>query len=181
MARLFRSGKATRAVITVSMLRGPPRIDAERRAGYRTAWSERQVQPQSVVERFNERPAEVPNDGSEPFDVHRPDLLGLRLRVARQSGLAGSEQHLERMDAIDRRGHRNNGDHTPAQTRRHGVRAIVGDDDRRSALVGLRSASRIEVHETDLAAHHSREPRPSATVASQASASSVAQVSQASA
>src|SRR5690606_36510692 len=98
-------------------------------------------------------------------------LFGPGLGVARKTGRARGEKHLERVDALGVRGHRDDGDHPAAQAARRRVRPVVADDHRGPALVRLGTPDRIEIDPADLPPTH--QARSSAITASQSWPSSL--------
>lgn len=90
-----------------------------------------------------------------PFDCYRADLFGLCFGVAGQPGLAGWQQHLERVDASGIGGHRHNGDHSAPETGRGRIGGVVADDHRWPGFGSLRPPCRVQADRDDLAAPHS--------------------------
>src|SRR6266487_639101 len=114
-----------------------------------------EMDAQCLVEFGDERGGQLSYSFADPLDRHRADLLGLRLGVTRQPGLACWQQNLEWVDARDVRGHRHYRDHAPAEPGGCGVGRVVADDDREAGLGGSRSAGGVKVDGDDLAAAHS--------------------------
>ena len=70
--------------------------------------SKGQVQPERLVQLDDEMLIEDRDPGADTLDVHRSDLLSLRLGVSIEPGRRCIEQDLEREDVRGVRGHRHN-------------------------------------------------------------------------
>jgi len=90
--------------------------------------------PRQIVEQVGGQP---PKCLADAVDRDGANLLGLRLRRARQATPVGVEQDLERVDAIDVGDRRHDGDDAPAGAGRCAVGAVVADHDGRPARVRL--------------------------------------------
>lgn len=104
--------------------------------------SQTEVDAQGAVELGDERGRQLSQPFADSLDVDRAELLGLCLRVARQAGLAGWKENLERVDPRDVRGDRYNRDDSPAKPGGRGVCRVVADDDGGASLGGFRSSDR---------------------------------------
>lgn len=129
--------------------------------------SERQVEPQCLIEGGEEFGWEHADAGSDALHVDRSDLFGLGLGIPVEPGFSRHQQHLERMDALGVRSDRDDSDHSPPEPLRSAIGPVVADDHRGPALVRFRSPHRFEVDEADLASPHQTSPSP--TVGSQPS------------
>jgi len=85
---------------------------------------------------------------------NRPDLLCLGLGVVLQSGQAWGKQHWTWVDARDIRGHRHDGDDTPASSFGGNVRSVITDNDGRSSLVCLSVHCWFKVDHVDFTPAH---------------------------
>jgi len=97
------------------------------------------------------------NDGNgrtNPLDGHRPNLFGLRLRVAFETRRLCRKEDLERVDPLSVRRDGHDGDNAASEAFRGGVGAIVTDNHGGPSVACLGTPHRIEIHETDLAAVH---------------------------
>src|SRR5512146_3061605 len=83
--------------------------------------SQTEVDAQGAVELGDERGRQLSQPFADSLDVDRAEPLGLCLRVARQAGLAGWKENLERVDPRDVRGDRYNRDDSPAKPGGRGV------------------------------------------------------------
>lgn len=79
---------------------------------------------------------------SEAFHGHRPNLLGLSLRVTRQTAGSGGEPDLKRMDAANVGCHGYDRDHPAAKCRSTFIRRVVADHHSRS-LIGCFRTNRV--------------------------------------
>ena len=135
---------------------------------------EREMQAKCIVDLSHQRVRDFAQPGSDAFDSDRPDLLGLCLRIALESGGQGREEDLEGIHAVHVRCHRDDRDHAPPEARGGRVGGVVADDDDRPELVGLRPSHGLEIDRVDLSApdHDRAAPgSPSPTAGSHAAAS----------
>src|SRR5215470_2762370 len=114
------------------------------------------MQAHGLVELVEQRERELADLPADPFDGHRTDLLGLRLRVLAQARFGGGQQHLERMDALDVGGHWDDSDDPASGSFGRRVGAVVADDDGGTNLARLRPDRWCQVHQPDFTASHCR-------------------------
>jgi hypothetical protein len=112
------------------------------------------VKSKGVVDLGHHRLGHCPEPSPDPFDCDGSNLLGLRLRVARQTSELRSQQDLERVDPIRRRCDRDHGDYTAAEPSRSCIGPVITDDDSWAPPVCFGAADGVEINETDLPSEH---------------------------
>ena len=120
--------------------------------------SQAEMDSERLVQLGGERSGQDTDECADAFDRDRAQLLGLRLRIAIETGGRGRQQDLERVDATDVRRHRHDRDDASAEPLGGGIRGVVADDDRRSSLVRFGTPSGTELDNADLTAPHSGQP-----------------------
>jgi hypothetical protein len=112
------------------------------------------VKSQRFVERTEKVWRELADLDTDALNCDRTHLLGLCLGIVRQAGHLGSKENLERVDPIQVRGHRNDRQHSSAETLCRPVCTVIADNDRWTTLVHFASPGRVEVNESHLASAH---------------------------